>query len=85
MSETELENKIQILETKLAMAIEALKFYADPATYGQGESFAELSRVADCDLEYTAAHRGFDVVAGKRARHVMSDILETNPRRKISL
>lgn len=69
---------IDQLKIQLEIALEALRFYANPENYGQGESFAELSRISDKDLEYVAAHRGFDMVGGKLARRTLAEI--NNPR-----
>lgn len=62
------------LKIQLEIALEALRFYAKPESYGQGESFGELSRINDNDLEYLPAHRGFDTVGGKRARRALLEI-----------
>lgn len=62
------------LEAQLKIALEALAFYANPESYGQGESFAELSRISDSDLEHKPANRGYDVVGGKLARRALLEI-----------
>lgn len=62
------------LETQLKIALEALAFYANPESYGQGESFAELSRISDVDLEHKPANRGYDTVGGKLARRALLEI-----------
>lgn len=62
------------LKTKLEIALEALRFYADNNSYGQGESFGELSRINDDDLEYLPSNRGHDTVGGKRARRALLEI-----------
>lgn len=68
------QNQFLDLEQKLQMALQALAFYADPENYGQGESFGELSRISDDDLEHKPSNRGFDTVGGKRARRVLAEI-----------
>lgn len=70
MSDQETKN----LKIQLKIAIEALTYYADFKNYGQGESFGELSRIADADLEYTASNRGYDTVGGKLARRALLEI-----------
>lgn len=62
------------LEAQLKIALEALAFYANPESYGQGESFAELSRISDSDLEHKPANRGYDTVGGKLARRALLEI-----------
>lgn len=62
------------LEAQLKIALEALAFYANPESYGQGESFAELSRISDVDLEHKPANRGYDTVGGKLARRALLEI-----------
>lgn len=62
------------LEVQLKIALEALAFYANPENYGQGESFAELSRISDSDLEHKPANRGYDIVGGKLARRALLEI-----------
>ncbi|MES2803571.1 MAG: hypothetical protein V4654_13840 [Bdellovibrionota bacterium] len=62
------------LETQLKIALEALAFYASHESYGQGESFAELSRISDTDLEHKPANRGYDTVGGKLARRALLEI-----------
>ena len=64
------------LEAQLKIALEALAFYANPESYGQGESFAELSRISDSDLEHKPANRGYDTVGGKLARRALLEIAD---------
>ena len=73
-------DKIQDLEAQLKIAIEALAFYADAESYGQGESFAELSRISDSDLEHKPANRGYDTVGGKLARKALLEIKDKEER-----
>jgi hypothetical protein len=68
------------LEAKLKIALEALEFYANPENYGQGESFAELSRISDCDLEYKSANKGYDTIGGKLARRALMEIFDKDLR-----
>lgn len=72
--------KIEDLEIQLKIALEALSFYANPESYGQGESFAELSRISDNDLEHKPANRGYDVVGGKLARKALLEIKDKDER-----
>lgn len=72
--------KIQDLEAQLKIAIEALNFYAAAESYGQGESFAELSRISDSDLEHKPANRGYDTVGGKLARKALLEIKDKEER-----
>jgi hypothetical protein len=69
---------IEKIKAQLQIAIQALEFYANPENYGQGESFAEQSRIVDVDLEYTSANRGFDIVGGKLARRALLEIEDLN-------
>lgn len=62
------------LKTQLQIALEALKYYASIENYGQGESFGELSRLNDDDLEYLPSNRGHDTIGGKRARRALLEI-----------
>ncbi|AZZ36641.1 hypothetical protein CIK05_07505 [Bdellovibrio sp. qaytius] len=73
-------DKIQDLEIQLKIALQALSFYADPESYGQGESFAELSRISDSDLEHKPANRGYDTVGGKLARKALLEIKDKEER-----
>lgn len=73
-------DKILDLEAQLKVAIEALNFYANPESYGQGESFAELSRISDSDLEHKPANRGYDTVGGKFARKALLEIHDKEER-----
>lgn len=73
-------DKIQDLEAQLKIAIEALTFYASADSYGQGESFAELSRISDSDLEHKPANRGYDTVGGKLARKALLEIKDKEER-----
>lgn len=68
------------LEAQLKIALEALAFYANPESYGQGESFAELSRISDSDLEHKPANRGYDTVGGKLARRALLEISDKDLR-----
>ncbi len=68
------------LEAQLKIALDALEFYANPENYGQGESFAELSRISDSDLEYKSANKGYDTIGGKLARRALSEILDKDLR-----
>lgn len=68
------------LEAQLKIALEALAFYANPESYGQGESFAELSRISDTDLEHKPANRGYDTVGGKLARRALLEISDKDLR-----
>jgi hypothetical protein len=68
------------IEAQLKIALDALAFYANPENYGQGESFSELSRISDCDLEYKSAHRGYDTVGGKLARRALLEISDKDLR-----
>lgn len=68
------------LEAQLKIALEALAFYANPESYGQGESFAELSRISDIDLEHKPANRGYDTVGGKLARRALLEISDKDLR-----
>ena len=68
------------LEARLKIALEALEFYANPDNYGQGESFAELSRISDSDLEYKSANKGYDTIGGKLARRALSEIFDKDLR-----
>lgn len=72
--------QIEDLEIQLKIALEALSFYANPESYGQGESFAELSRISDSDLEHKPANRGYDVVGGKLARKALLEIKDVEAR-----
>lgn len=62
------------LESQLKIALDALAFYANPENYDQGESFAELSRISNTDLEHKLANRGYDTVGGKLARRALLEI-----------
>jgi len=73
-------DKIQDLEAQLKIALEALTFYAATDSYGQGESFAELSRISDSDLEHKPANRGYDIVGGKLARKALLEIKDKEER-----
>lgn len=73
-------DKIQDLEAQLKIALEALTFYANAESYGQGESFAELSRICDSDLEHKPANRGYDIVGGKLARKALLEIKDKEER-----
>ena len=66
------------LKTQLQIALEALRFYASADNYGQGESFGELSRINDDDLEYLPSNRGHDTVGGKRARRALLEITDVD-------
>lgn len=66
------------LQTQLEIALEALKYYASNENYGQGESFGELSRLNDDDLEYLPSNRGHDTVGGKRARRALLEIADVD-------
>jgi hypothetical protein len=68
------------LEAQLKIALDALAFYANPENYGQGESFSELSRISDCDLEYKSGNRGYDTIGGKRARRALLEIFDKDLR-----
>ena len=68
------EKEMTDLEIKLQIALTALQYYASPENYGQGESFGELSRISDDDLEHKPANRGYDTVGGKRARRALAEI-----------
>lgn len=68
------------LEAQLKIAMEALEFYANPESYGQGESFAELSRISNQDLEHKPANRGYDTVGGKLARRALLEISDQEVR-----
>lgn len=72
--------QLEDLEIQLKIALEALSFYANPESYGQGESYAELSRISDCDLEHKPANRGYDTVGGKLARKALLEIKDTEAR-----
>lgn len=65
---------LEQLKTQLEIALKALKYYANAENYGQGESFGELSRLNDDDLEYIPSNRGHDTVGGKRARRALLEI-----------
>lgn len=64
------------IEEQLKIALAALEFYANPENYEQGESFGELSRIIDSDLEHKPANRGFDIVGGKLARRALFEIAD---------
>lgn len=66
------------LKTQLEIALEALKYYASAENYGQGESFGELSRLNDDDLEYIPSNRGHDTIGGKRARRALLEISDVD-------
>ena len=66
------------LKTQLEIALEALNYYANAENYGQGESFGELSRLNDDDLEYIPSNRGHDTVGGKRARRALLEISDVD-------
>jgi hypothetical protein len=66
------------IKTQLQIALEALRFYASADSYGQGESFGELSRINDDDLEYLPSNRGHDTVGGKRARRALLEIADVD-------
>lgn len=68
------QTSLEQLKTQLEIALEALKYYANAENYGQGESFGELSRLNDDDLEYIPSNRGHDTVGGKHARRALLEI-----------
>ena len=71
------------LKTQLQIALEALKYYASAENYGQGESFGELSRINDADLEYIPSNRGHDTVGGKRARRALLEIADVDGQQRL--
>lgn len=70
----ELEETIKLQNKKIENLITMAKFYADKNNWEQGESYAELSRIADSDLQYFIANRGNDIIGGKLAREVLEQI-----------
>lgn len=75
----ELEETIKLQNKKIENLIAMAKFYADKNNWEQGESYAELSRIADSDLQYFIANRGNDIIGGKLAREVLEQITFYKP------
>ena len=75
----ELEETIKLQNKKIENLITMAKFYADKNNWEQGESYAELSRIADSDLQYFIANRGNDIIGGKLAREVLEQITFYKP------
>ncbi len=74
-----LEEKIKSQNKQIEKLITMAKFYADKSNWEQGESYAELSRIADSDLQYFIANRGNDIIGGKLAREVLELITSYKP------
>ena len=71
VTRAQLEEKIKSQNKKIEKLMAMAKFYADKNSWEQGESYAELSRIADSDLQYFIANRGNDIIGGKLAREVL--------------
>lgn len=79
VTRAQLEEKIKSQNKQIEKLIAMAKFYADKNNWEQGESYAELSRIADSDLQYFIANRGNDIIGGKLAREVLESITSYKP------
>ncbi len=71
VTRAQFEEKIKFQNKQIEKLMSMAKFYADKNNWEQGESYAELSRIADSDLQYFIANRGNDIIGGKLAREVL--------------
>ncbi len=71
ITRAQLEEKIKSQNQHIEKLLTMTKFYADKGNWEQGESYGELSRIADCDLQYFIANRGNDIIGGKLARETL--------------
>lgn len=70
----ELEAKIKLQNQLIEKLTRMGEFYAEKNNWAQGESYAELSRIIDNDLQYFIANRGHDIIGGKLARETLEEI-----------
>lgn len=78
VTRAQLEETIKSQNKKIEKLIAMAQFYADKNNWEQGESYAELSRIADCDLQYFIANRGNDIIGGKLARETLENVENKN-------
>lgn len=85
ISRKQLEDKIKMQNQIIEKLLHVAEYYADQNNWEQGESYAELSRIADNDLQYFVANRGHDIIGGKFARGTLETIQEISARKAMSV